>query len=127
MNIAELIRKYRKQAGLTQKELAAALGIAPQNISVYETGQRIPKPDTLKRIAAALNVSFIEFFKAYQPELYIDPVDAAFIDQFANAGLNIDTLTNDMIIDFNALNREGQEKVLSYTIDLIASGKYNRE
>lgn len=82
MNVAELLKHYRKQAGLTQKQLAERLNITQQNLSVYESGKRKPKIDTLKRFSAALDIPYTELLKAWQPDLNIDPVDAAFIDYF---------------------------------------------
>ncbi len=45
----------RKAAGLTQQQLANAVGVIKNTISAYETGQRFPRRDTLDKLAAALN------------------------------------------------------------------------
>lgn len=45
----------RKKAGIKQKELAKSLGVLPNTISGYETGQCAPSLDMLKKLAAALN------------------------------------------------------------------------
>lgn len=52
----ELIREYRKQRGLTQGELGERLGLTASTIMRYERGQRRVNIETLKRIAAALEV-----------------------------------------------------------------------
>lgn len=52
--IGQRIKTAREQAGMTQVELAAKLGIPYQSISQWERGTRNPKPESLKRIAAAL-------------------------------------------------------------------------
>ncbi len=52
----ELIREYRKQRGLTQGELGEKLGLTASTIMRYERGQRRVNIETLKRIAAALEV-----------------------------------------------------------------------
>ena len=49
------IYKYRKQAGLTQKQLGDALGVAQSTMAQYETGARKPDIVTLKKLAAALH------------------------------------------------------------------------
>ncbi len=46
--------KYRKEKGLTQKELAEAMGITPVAITQYETGARKPDIVKLKKLAAIL-------------------------------------------------------------------------
>lgn len=64
MTIGENIKKARKAAGLTQKELGEKLGVSNTMIAIYETGRRIPKTDTLQRIASALNCSITNLFPA---------------------------------------------------------------
>lgn len=48
------IRAARIAAGMTQQQLADALGVAQQSVTRWETGEREPRVSTLKRIAAAL-------------------------------------------------------------------------
>lgn len=48
------ISAARKAAGMTQQQLADALGIAQQSVARWETGEREPRVSTLKRIAAVL-------------------------------------------------------------------------
>lgn len=50
----ESIRRERKAAGLTMKELAAKIGCAESTISHYETGRNEPDFATLNAIADAL-------------------------------------------------------------------------
>lgn len=57
VNIGEKIEYYRKQAELSQKKLAELSGISEVSIFKYENGQRNPKPEQLKKIAKALNIS----------------------------------------------------------------------
>lgn len=51
------IKELREKQKIKQKELAAAIGIAPNTLSQYENGKREPDIETVKGIAAALNVS----------------------------------------------------------------------
>lgn len=48
------IRTARIAAGMTQQQLADALGIAQQSVTRWETGEREPRISTLRRIAAVL-------------------------------------------------------------------------
>lgn len=50
----KLIRSFR---GLTQKELGDLAGIHEVAIRKYELGKNTPKPEQLRKIAAALNVN----------------------------------------------------------------------
>lgn len=61
MTIGERIKQARKDAKMTQRELAEKLKISYVGISQYERGIRTPKLDTLKKIADALgtDVNFL--------------------------------------------------------------------
>lgn len=48
------IRAARIAAGMTQQQLADALGVAQQSVTRWETGEREPRVSTLRRIAAVL-------------------------------------------------------------------------
>ena len=65
MDIGEQIKKYRKEANLSQKELGYKLGVSQQHIAQYENGKRIPKLESLERIAGALNVDVWELYENY--------------------------------------------------------------
>lgn len=54
MTIGQKIKATRKNAGLTQKELAQKMGLSFQSIAQWENDLRKPKIETLKKIAAAL-------------------------------------------------------------------------
>lgn len=54
-NIGENIKRIRKEKGYFQKQLAERLGTTPQNLAQYENGKRIPKIETLIKIAEALD------------------------------------------------------------------------
>lgn len=56
MTIGEKIRAIRKSKGITQKDLAVAMGVSASMIGQYEVGIRSPKIETLKKIAQALGV-----------------------------------------------------------------------
>lgn len=55
MTIGENIKETRKQANLTQKQLAEKLNVSQAMIAQYESGERNPKFETLAKIAAALD------------------------------------------------------------------------
>ena len=54
MTIGQLIQKARKEAGLTQVELGARLGVSGSTIAQWENDLRKPKNETAWRIYAAL-------------------------------------------------------------------------
>ncbi len=60
MDFHEKLQKLRKQRGLTQEELAAALYVSRTAISKWESGKGYPNIDSLKAIAAFFHVTVDE-------------------------------------------------------------------
>lgn len=56
MILGSNIKNLRKQAGFSQKELAAMIGQTPTSIMHYEKGDREPSLEIIENIATALNV-----------------------------------------------------------------------
>ena len=56
MTTGEKIKRARIAAKMKQKDLASLMGVDPTVVSQYEIGRRNPKPDTIRRFAAALGV-----------------------------------------------------------------------
>lgn len=52
--MAEKIRHYREEAGLTQRQLAEALGLNQSAVALWETGRTEPTLFNLRRIADVL-------------------------------------------------------------------------
>jgi len=57
MEFPERLATLRKQKGLTQRDLAAAIGIHVTQLRRYEAGTSQPTLDVLRRIAVVLSVS----------------------------------------------------------------------
>lgn len=54
--LAENIKFYRKQQGLTQKDLAKKLNMAPTAISAWEVGRNKPLMDNIEQMAQLFNI-----------------------------------------------------------------------
>lgn len=54
------IKEMRTKRGMTQVQLANALGVNEVTIVRYETGGRKPKLEQLKKIASVLDCSFLD-------------------------------------------------------------------
>jgi predicted ATPase/DNA-binding XRE family transcriptional regulator len=63
---AELLRKHRRAAGLTQEELAERAGISPRGLRYLESGMRFPYRGTVSRLAAALELSGADLARFFQ-------------------------------------------------------------
>ena len=57
MKIAQVIRKYRKEAGLTQEEMAKRLGVTTPAVNKWENGNSYPDIELLAPIARLLHIS----------------------------------------------------------------------
>ncbi|MCO4645309.1 putative transcriptional regulator [Streptococcus infantarius subsp. infantarius] len=57
MKFSERLKELRKQAHLTQVELASKLGIVQSSYADWERGKKKPTQDNLVKIAQVLNVS----------------------------------------------------------------------
>jgi transcriptional regulator with XRE-family HTH domain len=57
MGLGERIKERREELGLTQLQLARALGVTPQHISVIEKNKRAPSLDSLAKLAQELGVT----------------------------------------------------------------------
>ena len=58
------VKVYRNHRGLTQNELAAAVGIHKMYLSQIETGRRVGSTKTLAALASALNVTLDDLTRA---------------------------------------------------------------
>lgn len=54
--LAENIKNFRKQQGLTQKDLANKLNMAPTAVSSWEVGRNKPLMDNIELMARIFNV-----------------------------------------------------------------------
>ncbi len=59
--IAKVIQDARRNAKLTQAELAEKIGISEKHLSKIETGKNFPALDTFFRIINVLNLSLGDF------------------------------------------------------------------
>ena len=56
-NFNDNLKEARLRSGLSQKEVAKNIGVAKSTYSLYESGNREPNVNTIKKIADCLNVS----------------------------------------------------------------------
>ena len=68
MNIAEVIRKYRKEAGMTQEEMANRLGVTAPAVNKWENGNSKPDIELLAPIARLLHIS-LDTLMSFHEEL----------------------------------------------------------
>ena len=114
------IRYLRKQRNMTQDELADILGYKSfTTIQKWESGLSEPNLKILKQIADIFKVDIDKLAK----------VDLSLNTNLSKPSQIIAPTQNQetIIKTFNQLNNEGKEKVITYTQDLVDSGKYSTE
>jgi len=83
MGVGINLRKYRKLAKLTQRELANAVGVKHNTISDWESGRTSPDTDSIILICETLRISsdsLLETKKTAQGEMTLNGFDHALLD-----------------------------------------------
>lgn len=99
------LRRLRLNRKLTQDQLALLLKVSKSRISMYENGNREPSFEMLETIADFFNVDMNSLIQN-EAEVHLSPSESS------------------LISNYRKLNEEGQEKLLEYSEDLLASGRY---
>ncbi len=107
--IGQVIKNSRLAAGLTQVQVAETLGRPQNTISAWEMGRAQPDANTLFELFQVLGRSVDEAFGFSSSNKKAPP--------YSSEAMHLLELYRD-------LNNEGQEKLLDYADDLVASGKY---
>ena len=68
MQIGSVIRKYRKECGLTQEEMAKRLGVTTPAVNKWENGNTNPDIELLAPIARLLHIS-LDTLLSFQEKL----------------------------------------------------------
>ena len=58
------IRELRERLGISQSELARRMGVKHRSVIQWETGKAMPTADKLPKLAAILEVTIDELYKA---------------------------------------------------------------
>ena len=103
-DIGKRIAEYRKEAKLTQKELADLVGVSLMSIGRYERGDSMPDADILDRIAEAIGVS--TFNLMYDKDL------AAAINDYKSQ--KVSDIVERLRAVIDRLNVSGLKKLIEY-------------
>ena len=99
--LANNMKRYRKQMGLSQEKLAEKAGASANYIAMIEAGRYFPSLPMLNRVAAALNIDSLDLFDKSGFE-------------FQNLELLRSEIINNIVLSVNesflkaAKNREGR-------------------
>lgn len=125
MTLRELIKVYRTERGLSQRQFAAACRLSNGYISMLENNLNpktglpvIPSLEALKKISDGMGISLSELFQASE-DIPVDLLTTYYVD-----GVEVSSQLKALSDALDQLNEEGQDKLVDYADDLVASGKY---
>lgn len=144
MNVADNIKKYRKIAGLTQKELAEKCDCAVGTIQQYELNKRQPRLEQITQIANALNTSVAALTDSeHTNKISVTADNIPFIkngiispeiinvheefEKYSDLPFTVLTESEKLIVYFNSLNDEGKEKAFELLELLLEIQRYRRQ
>lgn len=101
MNIAENIKRLRKQHNLSQEQLAEKLNVSRQSVSKWESGLAYPEMDKVLQICKMFNVNIDDLFNQDIKEVNKDKQGKNLINKYIDDFLNYVSKTIDMFSSFN--------------------------
>lgn len=119
--VANRLKKLRKEAGLTQKQLADKLNISPSTVAMYESGKRTPDPKVVVTIAEFFNVSTDYLLRTKQNPLTQEHLTNTYSQIAEDLGEDIQV----MFHDITSFDEEELDK-LKFAIEMIKRDKKKR-
>lgn len=115
MSLGSKIRQLRKQAGMTQSELARKLGVSPSAVGMYEQDRREPDSRILSRLCGIFGVGGDYFICSDKPADSTVEVSEVF-DEFTRRL----TTQEGLMFDGVPLNNEDRMKIID-AIKVVAA------
>ena len=106
----EIIRDFRRKAGMTQAQLAKRLGISPSAVGMYEQGRREPDHNMLMKLCEVFNTTSDRLLGMTRNSLreVSDVRDACEINDLIDEFGNI--LSEEQALMFNGMPIDAQDK-----------------
>lgn len=115
MQSNEIIKRKRKEKGMTQTDLGKLLGVSKATVQKYESGEIVNlKSDTIKKLSEILEIDAnVLIFGKYDNEIDTKKLkkQAILIDEL-NCLCDDETII--LLEIFERLNPENQEKIIEY-------------
>lgn len=118
-DIARIIKESRLSAGLTQMQVAEAIGRPQTTIASWESGKSQPDANTLFELFRVLGRSVDEAFG-------FKPRNLDSLEQEAAIKAAESALKRRLGLSYDALNLDGKNKVVSLAEDLSEMPKYRK-
>lgn len=96
MNLADNLKKIRKENNLSQEQLAEKLGVSRQSVSKWESGQAYPEMDKVLQLAKMFNLNIDDLFNQDIKEVNNEKQSKIAINKYIDDFLAFITKTIDM-------------------------------
>ena len=96
INLAENLKRIRKENNLSQEQLAEKLGVSRQSVSKWEAGQAYPEMDKVLQICKLFNLNMDELFNQDVKEINETKESKANVNRYIDDFLDFITKTIDM-------------------------------
>lgn len=106
------LNKFLSMGNKSQREVAEAINVSPQTFNTWCQGKAIPRMGKIQALA--------DYFKINKSDLVDDKPEQDVSSAFSQLTPPVQKIIDIM----QELNEEGQDKLLEYGDDLLASGKY---
>lgn len=120
MSTGEKIRIKRKEKNFTQKLLGDLCGINEANIRKYELGKANPKLETIRKIAAALDVSLSYFLE----DTTSNETSSTQEKEQTSQKNKEDILESKLLNHFHVLNEKGKTESVKRIVELTKLKEY---
>lgn len=115
--IGERIKRYRKERGFTQKELAEKTNLSRSHIASIERNQYTPSIATLTEIANALSINSSILISSEEtkekPIIELSKKDKIEIDEYLDKFENELLSQSGLMFDGEPMTQESREKLIS--------------
>ncbi len=98
----------------SQKEIASAVGVSPQTFNTWCQGIAFPRMGKIQALADYFKTNKSDLIEEYPPKEHLPE----------NSSPALSEIDKNLLSFMHQLNKEGQEKVIGYAADLIASNNY---
>lgn len=110
--VGDKIKQFRKQHGLTQRELAKKIGKSANTVSDYEKAISTIPTDTLFEISNVLGVTIDEFFPKSETKKEVE-VHQPLLESNEKLSINDIQLLKELTNSIAELNESDKEKLLT--------------
>lgn len=119
--IGDRIKTVRKDLGLTQREMAEKLGIAPNSLAQNESGSRNPSEQTLKLICREFSISYDWLKNGVEPMKM--PAEEAALDSIERIMTGDNEFVKSVFRELADLPAEAWEEIESFMNRFMATKK----